>query len=179
MKIYITRHGQTNYNKEQKVCGITDIDLNETGIAQAETLKQTIIDKGLSFDYIFVSSLKRARQTVKPIEQLFNQTAIVDKRLREFNFGDDEGCDFYSPAFREIRQDPFRKFNNGESMVMAASRVYSFLDELLEKYDNNSTLLIVSHATTSKLINSYFKSLSLEEFYNFRVKNCELFEYEI
>lgn len=179
MKIYITRHGQTDYNNERKVCGITDINLNKTGRSQAETLKQTIEDKKLTFDYIFVSSLKRARQTVAPIEKLLNQKAIIDERLREFNFGDDEGCDFYDPEFRRIRRDPFLKFPNGESMIMAASRVYSFLDELLATYENDSTILIVSHATTSKLINSYFNSISLEDFYEFKVKNCQLLEYEI
>ncbi len=93
MKIYITRHGQTNFNKERKVCGLSDIELNENGLNQAEILKQKIIKKNLNFDYIFVSPLKRARATVAPIEQFFNKKAIIDNRLIEFNFGEKEACD--------------------------------------------------------------------------------------
>jgi len=179
MKIYTTRHGQTDFNNQRKVCGLSDIELNSIGENQAQILKQSIIDKQLKFDYIFVSPLKRARATAKPIEEVLNIKAITDKRLVEFNFGDNEACDFDDPQFRLTRNDPFKYFNNGESMVKAAARVYSFLDELLEKYDKNSTLLIVSHSTTSKLINSYFVSQSLEEFNTFKVNNCQLLKYQI
>lgn len=178
MKIYITRHGQTSFNSQRKVCGLSDISLNEVGLQQAQNLKQTIIDRELRFDYIFVSSLKRARETSFPIEELFNQKAIVDDRLVEFNFGDKEASDFDDPEFRVIRNDPFKKFNGGESMVEAASRVYSFLDYLLNNYREDSTVLIVSHSTVSKLIHSYFTSLSLEEFNSFKVNNCEILEYQ-
>jgi broad specificity phosphatase PhoE len=64
-------------------------------------------------------------------------------------------------------------------MVKVAARVYNFLDELIKKYDNNSTILIVSHGTTSKIINTYFNSQSLEEFNNFKIDNCQLLEYKI
>jgi probable phosphoglycerate mutase len=179
MNIYITRHGQTDYNKERKVCGRSDISLNENGLNQAQLLKQNIINKKLSFNDIYVSPLIRARQTVAPIEKHFNQKAIIDNRLMEFNFGDKEACDFDDPDFRKQRNDPFQYFKNGESMVKVAARVYNFLDELIKKYDNNSTILIVSHGTTSKIINTYFNSQSLEEFNNFKIDNCQLLEYKI
>ncbi len=179
MKIYITRHGQTNFNKERKVCGLSDIELNENGLNQAEILKQKIIKKNLNFDYIFVSPLKRARATVAPIEQFFNKKAIIDNRLIEFNFGEKEACDFDDPLFRKKREEPFMYFEKGESMVKAASRVYSFLDDLIKNYEKDASILIVSHATTSKLINSYFVSQSLEEFNSFKISNCELIEYTI
>ncbi|NCD04873.1 MAG: hypothetical protein EOL97_02030 [Spirochaetia bacterium] len=70
-------------------------------------------------------------------------------------------------------------FEKGESMVKAASRVYSFLDDLIKNYEKDASILIVSHATTSKLINSYFVSQSLEEFNSFKISNCELIEYTI
>ena len=42
MKIYSTRHGQTDYNKDEIILGVTDIPLNETGIIQAEILADEI-----------------------------------------------------------------------------------------------------------------------------------------
>lgn len=179
MKIYITRHGQTEFNKNNKVCGLSDIDLNNNGKKQALLLKDNVIKKDLKFDLIYVSPLKRAKQTVEPIEKHFNKKAIVDNRLIEFNFGEKEACNIDDSDFRKKRNDPFIHFPNGESMVKAASRIYSFLDELTSKKDKINTVLIVSHKTSSKLINSYFKSQTLEEFNTFKMDNCEILEYEI
>lgn len=179
MKIYITRHGQTEFNKNNKVCGLSDIDLNNNGKKQALLLKDNVIKKDLKFDLIYVSPLKRAKQTVEPIEKHFNKKAIVDNRLIEFNFGEKEACNIDDSDFRKKRNDPFIHFPDGESMVKAASRIYSFLDELTSKKDKINTVLIVSHKTSSKLINSYFKSQTLEEFNTFKMDNCEILEYEI
>ncbi|MGD1823252.1 MAG: histidine phosphatase family protein [Pleomorphochaeta sp.] len=179
MKIYITRHGQTDFNKENKVCGLSDIDLNEKGKEQALYLRDNIIKNELTFDTIYVSPLKRAKQTAQPIEQYLNKKAKVDYRLKEFNFGDKEACAVDDVDFRKKRSDPFIHFPNGESMLLAAARVYSFLDELINKSNINETILIVSHKTTSKLINSYFKSQTIDEFNTFQMENCELLEYTI
>ncbi|MCY1151089.1 MAG: histidine phosphatase family protein [Sphaerochaetaceae bacterium] len=179
MKIYITRHGQTDYNKNRKVCGSTDIPLNGIGKEQAVELKENIKDKDIKFDYIFVSPLTRARETVKPLEDYFNQKAIIDERLREFDFGEKEGCDFDDPNFRKTRNDPFSVFKNGESMVRACSRVYNFFDEVKEKISSDSTILIVSHGTISRIINTYFNSVSLEEFNTFKMANCQLLEFNM
>ncbi len=179
MKIYITRHGQTDYNKNRKVCGSTDIPLNDIGQKQALELKDKIIEKDIKFDYIFVSPLTRARETVNPIEEYFNQKAIVDDRLREFDFGVKEGCDFDDPNFRETRNDPFMVFKNGESMVRACSRVYNFFEELKEKISFDSTILIVSHGTISRIINTYFNSVTLQEFNTFKMANCQLLEFDM
>jgi len=64
-------------------------------------------------------------------------------------------------------------------MLKAASRVYSFLDEIIKKSNTNDKILIVSHKTTSKLINSYFISQNIDEFNTFKMNNCELLEYNI
>ncbi len=179
MQIFITRHGQTNFNKENKVCGLSNVDLNKIGNDQAEKLKEKIKNKNIKFDQIYVSPLKRAKQTVYPIENLLNKKAIEDNRLREFNFGDKEACAIDDIDFRKRRNDPFIHFPNGESMLKAASRVYSFLDEIIKKSNTNDKILIVSHKTTSKLINSYFISQNIDEFNTFKMNNCELLEYNI
>ncbi len=179
MNIYITRHGQTSFNEQNIVCGLSDIDLNKNGIKQADNLLQNIIEKNLNFDKIYVSPLKRALQTVKPIEKHFNQKAKIDNRLKEFNFGDKEACKIDDINFRKKRNDPFIHFPNGESMLKAASRVYCFIDDIINSSNKNDNILIVSHKTTSKLINSYFISQTIEEFNSFKMENCELIHYEI
>mgnify|MGYP002801243846 CR=1 FL=1 len=61
MKLYVTRHGETAWNRENIVCGVTDIPLNETGMEQAKATAQKLRDTPL--DRVIVSPLLRARQT--------------------------------------------------------------------------------------------------------------------
>ncbi len=62
MKIYATRHGQTDWNKADKICGITDVELTDKGREQAKELAEKCAAKG-DIDIIICSPLKRARDT--------------------------------------------------------------------------------------------------------------------
>ena len=59
MKLYVTRHGETAWNRENIVCGVTDIPLNETGMEQAKATAQKLRETPL--DRVIVSPLLRAR----------------------------------------------------------------------------------------------------------------------
>ena len=61
MKIFVARHGQTQWNADNKVCGRTDIPLTEVGLQQAEKLADNA--EGKDIDIIVVSPMIRARQT--------------------------------------------------------------------------------------------------------------------
>ena len=69
--IYFTRHGQTVWNVENKICGATDIELTEKGHRQAEELGQRILEEGLRIDEVICSPLVRdaaGRRGVRPCE---------------------------------------------------------------------------------------------------------------
>lgn len=61
MKLYITRHGETSWNAENRVLGRSDVPVNEKGRAQAMELAEKI--ESLSVDVIFTSPLSRAKDT--------------------------------------------------------------------------------------------------------------------
>ena len=65
MKFYVTRHGQTAWNRENIVCGISDIELDETGIEQARETARKL--KDVPLDRVIVSPLIRAQQTARII----------------------------------------------------------------------------------------------------------------
>ena len=65
MRFYVTRHGQTAWNRENIVCGITDLPLDETGVEQARQTAQRLKDTPI--DRVIVSPLLRARQTAELI----------------------------------------------------------------------------------------------------------------
>ena len=56
-QVYFTRHGQTFWNVENKICGATDIGLTELGHKQAEELGQKILKEGIKIDEIFTHHL--------------------------------------------------------------------------------------------------------------------------
>lgn len=87
MKIYIVRHGQVNHNL-LKIYSDKDEDLNDTGVKQAEELKDKILN--LDYDIIISSPLTRAKHTANIINSN-NKKIIIDDRLKERNPGNLNG----------------------------------------------------------------------------------------
>jgi len=87
LEIWFIRHGQTDWNVQRRIQGATDRELNGTGRRQAERLRDRL--QGLSFDAVWSSDLKRARETA---EIAFPGRIInTDARLREMHAGEHEG----------------------------------------------------------------------------------------
>ena len=86
MKIYVTRHGQTDWNVQGKTQGRADIELNEVGIKQAKQTKEEL--KNIDIDLIICSPLKRAKKTAEIINEGRNIPIIFDDQIIERNFGE-------------------------------------------------------------------------------------------
>ena len=86
-KIYFTRHGQTIWNVENKICGATDIALTELGHEQAIATGKKILEEHIYADEILYSPLMRATDTAKHISEVTGIPARVEQRLKEQNFG--------------------------------------------------------------------------------------------
>ena len=67
MKLYVVRHGQTDYNIDNKVCGISNVELTDLGKQQAIKAREQLEDQKI--DYIFASPLQRAYDTAKIINE--------------------------------------------------------------------------------------------------------------
>ncbi|MCL2804212.1 MAG: histidine phosphatase family protein, partial [Micrococcales bacterium] len=85
----IWRHGQTAYNKARRIQGQSDIPLDETGLAQAATAAEQLVE--LEPGAIVSSDLVRAAATAGALAALTGLEVSLDTRLRERNFGDWEG----------------------------------------------------------------------------------------
>lgn len=86
---YIVRHGETDWNKEGRAQGQTDIPLNETGKLQAKNIAQEL--KHITFYHAYSSDLLRAKHTAETIALEHTLTVVTTKLLRERNFGEYEG----------------------------------------------------------------------------------------
>ncbi|MBQ4396910.1 MAG: histidine phosphatase family protein [Clostridia bacterium] len=175
--VYSARHGETAFNAQFLLCGWIDLPLTGKGLVQADQLTALVKDKQI--DAIYCSDLLRARQTAERVGLALGLVPMPDARLREVNFGGMERCSRGDPAFKRMEQVFAERFPEGESVLQAAHRVYGFLDEMLAECAGKNVLL-VSHGWTNKLIASYFRNLSNEEFGSYVLPNCgyAVYEYE-
>ena len=105
LKLYLIRHGETDWNKEFKIQGSSDIELNEYGRELAFITREGL--RHIPFDIAYTSPLKRAKETAEIILGGRNIPLYEDKRVQEACFGSFEGA-----TLKELRerQDPFLKF---------------------------------------------------------------------
>lgn len=85
--LYFTRHGQTIWNVENKICGATDIALTELGHEQAKCLGREIKEQEILIDEILYSPLIRAAETARHISEITGIPRRMEIRLKEQNFG--------------------------------------------------------------------------------------------
>lgn len=151
MKLYIARHGQTDWNIEHKAQGRTDIPLNETGIKQAEALRDNI--KGIKFTAVYASPLKRAAKTAE-IATDGKYDVVYDDRLMERSFGDYEGKEIngWVEATGYDIGDLHLNTNVGniEPVKDVLARTKAFLDDLKIKYADDDVILVVAHGQVAR-----------------------------
>ena len=128
MKVYAARHGQTQWNLEDKVCGRTDLPLTETGLEQAQLLAQRT--KELKIDVILSSPMLRARQTAAPTAALHGLEVLVDDRLIEQDYGIYEGVSRFDEGFLANKRHFAYRYPGGESMMDVAHRVYGLMEDV-------------------------------------------------
>lgn len=175
MKLYVARHGQTVWNAQNKVCGVTDVELTEKGIEQAEKLADIVPD---NIDVIITSPLKRAIETGKIVAEKNNIPMYIEELLIEQNYGIYEGIDRKDPQFLNNKRNFAYRYPDGESMMQVAYRIYGFIDKIRKEYQGKNVLLI-SHGGVCRIIRTYFIDMTNEEFFNYTLKNGELEEYEL
>lgn len=174
--VYFTRHGQTIWNVENKICGATDIALTDLGREQARALGKKILDEGLRIDEMLYSPLIRARDTALEIFRITGIPAREEQRLKEQNFGKYESTPRDGAAFQEAKKSFINHFEGGETMLHLAQRIYNLLDEIKAESDEK-TYLLVAHNGIARVVHSYFYDMDNEEYSGFGIGNCEVLEY--
>lgn len=155
MKLYIIRHGVTEWNAQGRVQGASDIPLAEKGIRLAKLTGEALAE--VSFDLCFTSPLCRARQTAEYVlgERKGKIPVIEDKRIQEISFGVLEGRKIRNDA-GEITDEDFLTFFNdaknfkrpkdGENIADIVKRTREFWQEKISDPElKEKTILIASH----------------------------------
>ena len=175
--VYFTRHGQTFWNVEDKICGSTDIALTEYGQEQAIALGQKILEEGLQIDEILYSPLIRAADTARHISEITGIPAREEVRLKEQNFGIWESTPRGGEDFKKAKQSFACSYETGESMLRLAQRIYNLLDDI-RKESKEKTYILVAHNGIARVVQSYFTDMTNEEYAAWGVKNCAVVRYD-
>lgn len=174
--LYVARHGETQWNVQNKVCGLTDIELTQKGFEQAKKLALLLKDKKI--DLIISSPLKRAIVTSTEVSKICNAPIEIDCRLIEQNYGIFEGVDRQDEAFLNNKKCFAYKYPGGDSMMQVAFRTYSLIEEIKVK-NKGKNMLLVCHGGVCRVINTYFNDMTNDEFFCFSPDNCSYLEYEL
>ncbi len=187
MRLYLVRHGETEWNKERRIQGRADIPLNEFGRRLAEKTAAGL--REIAFDVCYTSPLARAKETAQIILSGRNVPIIDEVRIAEMAFGEYEGKRCTSQAWElpESYHDFFdapERYQappGGENFEDVKRRTGGFLEELYQRNERGiQTVLIVTHgAALAGMING-IKKLPIAEYWGEGVhKNCAVTEVSV
>jgi broad specificity phosphatase PhoE len=170
--IYLVRHGQTAWNREEIFRGRTDIPLDETGLKQAELAGEYL--KEVEIEAIYSSPLSRALETAEKIARFHNLKVQPLEGIIDMSFGNWEGHAHQeikkndSEIYRQWVETPHLvRLPGGESLDDVRVRSMAALDEVIRKHPGKA-LILVSHRVVNKVLicgilgldNSHFWQIS-------------------
>jgi broad specificity phosphatase PhoE len=179
----LIRHGDTDWNVEEIFRGRTDIELNETGIKQAEILAKYLED--VPIETVYSSPLKRALKTAKLIADPHNTDVTPYEELIDFGYGEWQGLSHdtvkekYPTLYAEWLNNPHLvKVPKGETLDDVKERVLRLIDWITTTHEG--TVVLVSHRVVGKVLICALLGLDNSHFWNIRLDTCGIttFNYE-
>jgi len=174
-ELILARHGETDWNVEEVFRGRIDVELNETGIKQAELLAEYLSESKI--DAIYSSSLKRALKTAEIIAGYHKLNVEIAPGLIDFDYGKWQGLPHqevkgkYKELYAEWINSPDKvKMPAGESLNDVRKRAAGVVDNVLAKYDG--TVVLVSHRVVNKVLICALLGLDNSHFWNIRQDTC-------
>jgi len=171
MKLVIIRHGQSQWNLENKFTGEVDVPLTAIGREEAHAAGKKL--KGIVFGKCFTSLLIRAQETLEIILQEIGQLSvpvIKDKALNERNYGSLQGLNKAAMAekYGSAQIDIWRRSYEavppgGESLKDTAARVIPYYKEHIEPLLKTANILIAAHGNSLRALMMYLENISTDE----------------
>jgi len=187
-KLILVRHGQSQWNLENRFTGWVDVPITPLGEQEAHRAGAEL--KGIKFDVGFVSELQRANQTLKVILEDIGQTALPVKKdaaLNERHYGDLQGLDKtetakkYGDAQVHIWRRSFDvKPPNGESLKDTADRTLPYFRKfILPAAMAGQNVLVSAHGNSLRAIIMDLEKLSPDQIMKVEIATCRPIYYDI
>ncbi len=172
--LVLVRHGESQWNLENRFTGWVDVPLTEKGIAEAKNAGERLKKENIHFDAAFTSSLKRAQDTLKLILECLGQSSIPvekDQALNERHYGDLQGLNKAETAkkFGEDQVKIWRRSYdvappNGESLKDTAARTLPYFEsKILPELKKGKNILVAAHGNSLRSIVMNLDKLTREQ----------------
>jgi broad specificity phosphatase PhoE len=139
--IILARHGETDWNREGRVQGHSDVPLNDVGRAQADALADALADERL--DAVYASDLARAFETARIVAERQGLEVLPLPGLREKHFGTWEGLTD-AEVFERFPHAVGGAWGDGETTDEMAERVVAALRHIAAE-QQGGRVLVVTH----------------------------------
>lgn len=178
MKLYIARHGRSNYNDLELFNSYPSVDvhLTELGIEQATKLSEQL--KEVPIEVIYTSELRRTKQTADIVNENHHVQLIASSLLNDHISGFDDKPYAEYDVLYDAAENPWSvRFNGGESLEDTKVRVNEFLEMLkTQKYEN---VLVVTSMTIVQAFYGVLNNLPPEETWSVTVDTGSYSEFEV
>lgn len=187
-KLFLVRHGESEWNKEGLWTGWTDIGLSDKGKEEARRVGEIL--KGEKIDTVYVSDLKRARETFEEIKKvcgLENFEYHESSALKERDYGIYTGKNKWQIK-EEVGEEEFQKIRRGwdvaipegETLKDVYARVVPYYEENIKKdLIAGKNVLISAHGNSLRALIKYLDNLSDEEVANLEVATGEVVTFDL
>ena len=174
--IYLIRHGQTDWNKQQIFRGRKDVPLNEHGRKEAEALSAHL--KNVKFTACYAGPLSRSFETAEIVARSHNLPVHVDEGMTDISYGVWEGLPVeeveqrFSSLYDTWLSQPHRvRFPSGESLLIVKRRALYSLEGIRTKHPGE-TVFVVSHRVVTKVVMCAMLGLSNKAFWKILQDTC-------
>jgi len=182
-EIILARHGETAWNVEEVFRGRIDIELNQTGLKQAELLAEYLSEQKI--EAVYSSPLKRAARTAEAVARRHKLRVEIVNGLTDCDFGQWQGLhlkevrDKYSQLYQQWAESPqLVKLPGGESLDEVRERALAVVNGVTAKH--RGRVVLVSHRVVNKVLICALLGLDNSHFWNIRQDVCgtTFFSYE-
>jgi 2,3-bisphosphoglycerate-dependent phosphoglycerate mutase len=180
LRIYLARHGQTDWNVDHRLQGATDTVLNGAGREQAAKLAERL--RGLKMDAVYSSTLRRSLETANTVRGSVPLEALAGLNERRLGMFEGRRVDATDPvAAREYArrsQEPDDTLDGGESLTQFFDRVRATVMAIRSQRPSG-TILIVGHGGTNQMIVRALLGLSAQQAQSFEQANDDLYAIDL
>ncbi len=176
--LILLRHGQSQWNLENRFTGWTDVELSDAGKKDSVLAGKSLT--GFTFDKVFISRLKRAQNTYKGVLEGYGScdaVPVLDSALNERHYGDLQGLNkadtikkYGEEQVKQWRRSYSIRPPNGESIEDCVRRTLPFYKQyIVPEITGENTVLVVAHGNSLRPIIMYLDNLSEEEAATFEI----------
>lgn len=178
-RIILVRHGQTEWNREERFRGRAQVPLNETGLIQAEATGRRIAAEWRP-TAIYSSPLSRAIKTAEVIARYFDLPVQVHPGLTDIDYGQWEGLtpDEVRKLSPKMIDDWFNtpdstRIPGGETLAHVRARAMETINEIVAHHEGQS-IVVVGHTVINRIILLGVLGLSNDRFWRLRQDTCAM-----